>query len=104
MERRRRCPTPSTGGGRRPRMLKRLLAAPPVSLDALNRPLPASPVPAVLPLFMQEPDASPEAALHTVEEVAARLRVNPKTVRRRIRDGTVRTVPIGGRLVRISSD
>lgn len=46
----------------------------------------------------------PEPTLHTVEEVAARLRVSTKTVRRRIKDGTIRTVPVGGRLVRISSD
>jgi excisionase family DNA binding protein len=51
-----------------------------------------------------EPPEPPEPTLHTVEEVAARLRVSTKTIRRRIKDGTIRTVPIGGRLVRISSD
>ena len=88
-------------------MLSRLLAAPPVTLDALNRVIA---VPAVSPasmaslVLMQDPEASSEPTLHTVEEVAAQLRVSTKTVRRRIKDGTIRTVPIGGRLVRISSD
>lgn len=49
-------------------------------------------------------EAPPEPTLYTVEEVAARLRMSTKTVRRRIKDGTIRTVPMGGRLVRISSD
>jgi excisionase family DNA binding protein len=81
-------------------MIRTLLQAPPVTLDALNRPIPTS---TALPLLMQD-EAPPEPTLYTVEEVAARLRVSTKTVRRRIRDGTIRTVPIGGRLVRISSD
>jgi len=88
-------------------MLKRLLTATPISLDALNRAISTPPVscgPLVSPLLMADPEASPEPTLHTVEEVAARLRVSIKTVRRRIKDGTIRTVPIGGRLVRISSD
>jgi excisionase family DNA binding protein len=52
----------------------------PISLDALNRPL------------------------LTINEVAAALRVSEKTVQRRIKDGTIRPVQMGGRLVRISSD
>ncbi len=40
---------------------------------------------------------------HTVEEVARALDVSPKTIRRRILDGGIRKVPMGGRLVRISS-
>jgi excisionase family DNA binding protein len=40
---------------------------------------------------------------HTVEEVARTLGVSRKTVDRRIRDGVIGTVPMGGRLVRISS-
>jgi excisionase family DNA binding protein len=88
-------------------MLSSLLAAPPVMLDALNRAISApasSPAAMAALLLMQDPDAPLEATLHTVDEVAARLRVSTKTVRRRIKDGTIRTVPIGGRLVRISSD
>ena len=53
---------------------------------------------------MQDVETPPESTLHTVEEVAARLRVSTKTVRRRIKDGTIRTLPVGGRLVRISSN
>jgi len=53
---------------------------------------------------MQDPETPPEPALHTVEDLAAWLRVSTKTIRRRIKDGTIRTVPIGGRLLRISSD
>jgi len=88
-------------------MLSRLLAAPPISLDALDRAIPtpsASSGLAASPLLTTDPEAPPEPTLHTVEEVAARLRVSAKTVRRRIKDGTIRSVPIGGRLVRISPD
>jgi excisionase family DNA binding protein len=88
-------------------MLSRLLAASPVTLDALNRAISApaaSPASMASLLLMQDPAAPPEPTLYTVEEVAARLRVSTKSVRRRIKDGTIRTVPIGGRLVRISSN
>jgi excisionase family DNA binding protein len=88
-------------------MLKRLLNAPPVFLDALNRAIPASSQelnPTVSDLVMQDPKTPARPTLHTIEEVAKELRVSTKTVRRRIRDGIIRTVPIGGRLVRISSD
>ena len=47
------------------------------------------------------PDEPP--TFHTVEEVARMLGVSTKTVNRRIRDGLIRKVPMGGRLVRISS-
>ena len=84
-------------------LLKRLLAAAPVSLDSLSRvsSIPDQTVPRVP---TQDGETPPEPTLHTVQEVAARLRVSTKTVRRRIKDGTIRTVPLGGRLVRISSD
>lgn len=84
-------------------MLKRLLTATPVSLDALNRVI-STPGAAVSPLLAQSSETPPEPTLHTVEEVAARLRVSTKTVQRRIKDGTIRTLPVGGRLVRISSN
>jgi excisionase family DNA binding protein len=74
---------------------------------ALNRALSTSLPsrnPMVAPMLMTDPEAPPEPGLHTVAEVAARLKVSTKTVRRRIKDGTIRTVPIGGRLLRISSD
>lgn len=41
--------------------------------------------------------------VYTVEEAAAVLRVSSKTVRRRIKTGEIRLLPIGGRLVRISA-
>jgi excisionase family DNA binding protein len=49
----------------------------------------------------------PEPRQHcffTIEEVAKALKVDPRTVRRRIRDGTIRKVLMPGRLVRISSE
>ena len=39
-----------------------------------------------------------------IAEVASALRVNPRTVRRRIKAGTISKVPMEGRLVRVSSD
>ena len=42
--------------------------------------------------------------LLTIGEVAAKLRMSEKSVRRRIKAGVIRIVPTGGRLVRISSD
>jgi excisionase family DNA binding protein len=42
--------------------------------------------------------------LLTIPEVAALLRMSEKSVRRRIKDGVIRTAQTGGRLVRISSD
>lgn len=45
----------------------------------------------------------PEAFLpcFTIAEMAARLGISARSVRRRIKAGLIRTVPIGGRLVRI---
>ena len=40
---------------------------------------------------------------HTVEAVARAFGVSPRTIHRRIRDGVIRKVAMGGRLVRISS-
>jgi excisionase family DNA binding protein len=40
---------------------------------------------------------------HTVAMVARTLGISTRTVGRRIRDGVIRKVPMGGRLVRISS-
>ena len=37
----------------------------------------------------------------TIAEVAALLGVSTKTVRRRLRDGSLRKAPLGGRAVRI---
>jgi excisionase family DNA binding protein len=51
-----------------------------------------------------EPERRPTPVPLTIPEVAARLRVSEKTVRRRIKDGVIRTIPIGGRLIRISPD
>ena len=84
-------------------MLKRLLTAAPVSMDALDRVL-STPDPTVASRSLRDSETPLEPTLHTVEEVAARLRVSTKTVRRRIKDGAIRTLPVGGRLVRISSN
>jgi excisionase family DNA binding protein len=51
-----------------------------------------------------ERDQPPTPVLQTIGEVAARLRMSEKSVRRRIKDGVIRVAPTGGRLVRISSD
>jgi excisionase family DNA binding protein len=50
-----------------------------------------------------ETDRPREPAFLTVSEVAARLRMSEKSIRRRIKDGVIRAAPTGGRLVRISS-
>ena len=83
-----------------------LVPTPPISLDALNRPiLEAVAQPAAsLRVWTEEPERRPQPVLLTISEVAAALRVNEKTVRRRIKDGTIRKVQLGGRLVRIASD
>jgi excisionase family DNA binding protein len=79
----------------------------PILLDALNRPIPW-PVthPDVPPVgvWMEEPGLCPAPGLLTIGEVAAALRVSQKTVQRRISDGTIRKVAMGGRSVRIPSD
>lgn len=51
-----------------------------------------------------EPERRPAPVLLTIGEVAARLRMSEKSVRRRIKDGVIHPAPTGGRLVRISSD
>jgi excisionase family DNA binding protein len=51
-----------------------------------------------------EPDQLPTPCLLTIDEVAARLRMSAKSIRRRIKDGVIRAAPTGGRLVRISSN
>jgi excisionase family DNA binding protein len=79
----------------------------PILLDALNRPIPR-PVthPDVPPVrvWMEEPEPCPAPGLLTIGEVAAALRVSQKTVQRRIKDGSIRKVAMGGRSVRIPSD
>jgi excisionase family DNA binding protein len=85
---------------------RRLLTGFPVSLDALNRPLsPPAMRAGPSPLSWTEPpDPRPAPVLLTIGEVAAKLRMSEKSVRRRIKAGVIRTAPTGGRLVRISSD
>jgi excisionase family DNA binding protein len=85
----------------------RLLTGPPVSLDALNRPLSSAAAFAgvpVAPVWTEPPEPRPAPVLPTIGEVAAKLRMSEKSVRRRIKAGVIRTAPTGGRLVRISSD
>lgn len=45
-----------------------------------------------------------EPAFLTIAEVAQLLRMSERTVRRRIKDGTLRKASVHGRLVRISLD
>jgi excisionase family DNA binding protein len=49
-------------------------------------------------------DRPPEPTLLTLHEVAAALGMSIKSVQRRVKSGVIRKAPIGGRLVRISSD
>jgi excisionase family DNA binding protein len=48
--------------------------------------------------------AAEAPVFHTVEAVAKALHTSTKTIRRRIKEGVIRKVPMGGRLVRISSE
>jgi excisionase family DNA binding protein len=76
-------------------------------LSDIDRPMHQTVLADGSPFSPVEPDKSERAAasiLLTVAEVATRLRVSEKTVRRRIKEGVIRTVPIGGRLTRISPD
>ena len=56
------------------------------------------------PIWTEAPEPRPEPVLLTIDEVAAKLRMSEKSVRRRIKAGVIRPAPTGGRLVRISSD
>ena len=49
------------------------------------------------------PAAEGPPVFHTVAVVARTLGISTRTVGRRIREGVIRKVPMGGRLVRISS-
>ena len=49
-------------------------------------------------------DEQTASSFFTIGEVATWLRVDERTVRRRIKDGSIRKVPLGGRAVRISSE
>jgi excisionase family DNA binding protein len=56
------------------------------------------------PAWTDETGRPREPAFLTIGEVAVRLRMSEKSIRRRIEDGVIRVAPTGGRLVRISSD
>jgi hypothetical protein len=74
---------------------QRVLNGSPVSLDALNRPLPSQlPARGAFPFTLvsiEDPDP-PAPVLLTIAEVAAALRMSEKSVRRRIKDGTIRKI------------
>ena len=55
-------------------------------------------------IFADKPEKPSGPVLLTIPEVAATLRVSEKTVRRRIKDGTIPIARIGGRLLRIPAD
>jgi excisionase family DNA binding protein len=73
----------STGGSRPPTWAQRRVAR---GLGGIKEP--------VMRMLLKEP-------LLTVSEVAERLRVSTKTVRRRIKDGSLRSIRISG-LIRIA--
>jgi excisionase family DNA binding protein len=85
---------------------RRFSTVTPILLDALNRPIPRPVTHADVPpvrVWMEEAEPCMPGML-TIGEVAAALRVSQKTVQRRIKDGTIRRVAMGGRSVRIPSD
>ena len=86
-------------------MLKSLLTAAPVTLDALNRPCPQTHRPEDATAAPTQPVADPPAlpVLLTLQEVAQRLNMSEKSVQRRIKAGLIRKAPLGGRLVRIAA-
>ena len=75
---------------------------PPVS-DPRDSPSRCS-MPSYVIAATDERDQPSAPVLLTIGEVAARLRMSEKSVRRRIKDGVIRVAPTGGRLVRISAD
>ncbi|HQT75561.1 MAG TPA: helix-turn-helix domain-containing protein [Rhodopila sp.] len=88
-------------------MLKQLLAAAPVTLDALNWPCPQAHRPddaAAAPVQAAVPDPPAPPVLLTLQEVAQRLNMSEKSVQRRIKAGLIRKAPLGGRLVRVSAE
>lgn len=56
------------------------------------------------PLQTETSEQHSDPILLTIAEVAVELRMSQKSVRRRIKKGVIRKAPIGGRLVRISSE
>ena len=52
------------------------------------------------PSLNEDEGAAP--SFFTIGEVATWLRVDERTIRRRIKDGSIQKVPLGGRAVRIS--
>jgi excisionase family DNA binding protein len=52
----------------------------------------------------EAPDRRPSGALLTIDEVAIRLNISTKSVRRRIKTGLIRKAVLGGRTVRIPPD
>jgi excisionase family DNA binding protein len=86
---------------------QRVLNRSPLSPDTFNRPLLSQSTARVASPFalvsIEEPD-QPAPVLLTIAEVAAALRMSEKSVRRRIKDGTIRKASLGGRAVRISPD
>jgi excisionase family DNA binding protein len=88
-------------------MIPKHLVAPLPSQNALNRPIPrmlaADDQAAALVRATLAPRQS-DAVLHTIDEVAVKLRMCRKSVQRLIKSGKIIKAPIGGRLVRISSE
>jgi excisionase family DNA binding protein len=78
------------------------------SARLLNHTLAHAPIltaglPAAIYRTGEAPAAAAPPVFLTVEQVARALDISTRTVGRRIRDGIIRKVAIGGRLVRVSS-
>jgi excisionase family DNA binding protein len=79
---------------------------PPIDLPPLSD-MRDPPVPVRDPYALvgtDDPNQLPAPVLLTITEIAARLRMSEKSIRRRIKEGVIRAAPTGGRLVRISSN
>jgi excisionase family DNA binding protein len=86
-------------------MHKQLLVAVPFS--ACNQPVPRKLAPedcTSSPIRTGAPGERSDPTLLTLDEAATWLSMSVKSVQRRIKAGLIRKAPLGGRLVRISSD
>ena len=71
-----------------------------VMLEAIDRSLDIY-LEAVVPERTSEPAPNPQQRFYTTDEVAKLLQVDPETVRRYVRQGSLRAVKLGGKFFRI---
>ena len=81
-------------------MRRRKHTVQPTPPDAASQPR----EPTAFPIEPAMPSRTSDSVLLTLDEVAAALGMSKKSVQRRIKAGLIRKAPLGGRLVRISSD